>query len=55
MRIGLFEPVFSINSKWFYFDITEIENAIYSRRNGYRGKIIFGYSILFYFKKTKNK
>ena len=45
--------LFSINNKWFYFDITKVENTIFSRRNGYRGKILFGYSVLFYFKKNK--
>lgn len=50
----LYKPIFSINNKWFYFDIIKAENAIFSRRNGYRGKIIFNYSILFYIK-NENK
>ena len=50
----LYKPIFSINNKWFYFDIIKSEDAIFSRRNEYRGKIIFGYSILFYLK-NQNK
>lgn len=50
----LYKPIFSINNKWFYFDIIKTEDAIFSRRNGYRGKIILSYSILFYFKTKKD-
>lgn len=50
----LYKPIFSINNKRFYFDIIKVEDAIFSRRNGYRGKILFGYSILFYIK-NQNK
>ena len=50
MNYKLYNPLFSINNKYFYFDITKAKNAIFSRRNGYRGKIILGYSILFYIK-----
>ena len=48
----LYKPIFIINNKWFCFDITKVEDALFSRRYGYRGKIIFGYSILFYIKKN---
>ena len=50
----LYKPIFRINNKRFYFDIIKVEDAIFSRRNGYSGKILFGYSILFYVK-NKNK
>lgn len=50
----LYKPIFTINNKLFYFDIIKAEDAIFSRRNGYRGKILFGYSILFYIK-NQNK
>jgi len=52
----LYKPIFCINNKWFYFDIIKAEDALFSRRYGYRGKIIFGYSVLFYIKnKNQNK
>ena len=52
----LYKPIFSINNNWFYFDIIKAEDAIFSRIYGYRGKIIFKYSILFYIKnKRQNK
>lgn len=31
--------------KKFYFSIIPLNKCIFSRRNGYVGKIIFGYSI----------
>ncbi len=31
--------------KLFYFSIQKAKTAIFSRRNGYQGKIILGYSI----------
>lgn len=33
-----------------FLSIKKAKDCIFSRRNGYRGKIIFGYSILFYTK-----
>jgi hypothetical protein len=54
--MNLYQSIFLINSKLFYFDITKVKDAIFSRRYGYRGKIIFGYSVLFYIKyKNQNK
>jgi len=54
--MNLYQPIFVINSKLFYFDIIKVKDAIFSRRYGYIGKIIFGYSILFYIKnKNQNK
>ncbi len=33
------------NKKSFWVSIRKVEKCLFSRRNGYVGKIIFGYSI----------
>jgi hypothetical protein len=42
-----------INNRFFYLSIQKLDNCLYSRRNGYRGNILFGHNIFFYFKKIK--
>ncbi len=32
-------------NKWFWLSIKPAQNCLFSRRNGYEGKIIFGYSV----------
>ena len=34
-----------INRKWFWISIKKGNHCLFSRRNGYKGKIIYGYSI----------
>ena len=36
---------FSPSSKRFWISIQRAERCLFSRRNGYQGKIIFGYSV----------
>lgn len=43
------------NNRFFYFSIQKLEYCLFSRRNGHRGKILFGHSIFFYLKNKKNK
>jgi hypothetical protein len=40
-----------INNRLFYFSIRRLEDCLFSRRNGYQGVRLFGYSIFF---KIKN-
>lgn len=37
-----------INNNWIYFNIKKANDCLFSRRNGYEGFILFGYS--FYLK-----
>jgi hypothetical protein len=39
-----------INNKLFYFSIKKAKDCLFSRRNGYQGILLFGYSIFFVFK-----
>ena len=34
-----------INNKYFYFSIRKAKDCLFSRRNGYQGVLLFGYSI----------
>ena len=34
-----------INNKIFYFSIKKAKDCLFSRRNGYQGILLFGYSI----------
>jgi hypothetical protein len=34
-----------INNKIFYFSIKKAKDCLFSRRNGYQGMLLFGYSI----------
>ena len=34
-----------INNKIFYFSIKKAKDCLFSRRNGYQGVLLFGYSI----------
>ena len=38
--------LFTINKRYLYLDIRKLEDCLFSRRNGYQGFILFGYSIL---------
>lgn len=40
-----------INNKLFFFSIRKTKDCLFSRRNGYQGVLLFGYSIYFTFKK----
>jgi hypothetical protein len=39
-----------INNKIFYFSVKKAKDCLFSRRNGYQGILLFGYSIFFVFK-----
>jgi hypothetical protein len=44
---------FTFNKKSLWFSVVKIEDCLFSRRNGYTGKHILGYSVcLRIFKKT---
>lgn len=40
-----------INNRYFLFSIKKLEDCLFSRRNGYQGIRLFGYSIYFKIKK----
>lgn len=57
MLLGLFKnktnnmniyrkSLFEFNTRRLYIDIRKLEDCLFSRRNGYQGFILFGYSIL---------
>ncbi len=39
-----------INNKIFYFSVKKAKDCLFSRRNGYQGILLFGYSIFFVIK-----
>jgi hypothetical protein len=39
-----------INNKYFYFSIRKAKDCLFSRRNGYQGILLFGYSFFFVIK-----
>jgi hypothetical protein len=39
-----------INNKIFYFSVKKAKDCLFSRRNGYRGILLFGYSLFFIIK-----
>jgi hypothetical protein len=39
-----------INNKYFYFSIKKAKDCLFSRRNGYQGILLFGYSFFFVIK-----
>jgi len=39
-----------INNKIFYFSVKKAKDCLFSRRNGYQGILLFGYSIFFVLK-----
>ena len=39
-----------INNKIFYFSIKKAKDCLFSRRNGYQGILLFGYSFFFVIK-----
>lgn len=39
--------IIEINLRWLWLSIKDVNKCLFSRRNGYRGKIIFGYSVCF--------
>jgi hypothetical protein len=39
-----------INNKLFYFSIKKAKDCLFSRRNGYQGILLFGYSFFFVIK-----
>lgn len=40
-----------INNRYFYFSIKKAEECLFSRRNGYQGILLFGYSFFFRIKR----
>ena len=36
-----------INNRYFFFSVKKLEKCLFSRRNGYQGIRLFGYSIFF--------
>lgn len=38
---------FNIDNRIFFFSIRKAEDCLFSRRNGYSGILIFGYSVFF--------
>lgn len=40
------QSLFTINKRYLYLDIRKLEHCIFSRRMGYNGFRLFGYSIL---------
>ena len=44
-----------INNKIFYFSIKKAKDCLFSRRNGYQGILLFGYSLFFILKGEKRK
>ena len=40
-----------INNRFFYFGIKKLEDCLFSRRNGYKGIRLFGYSLYCLIKK----
>ena len=40
-----------INNKLFFFSIRKAKDCLFSRRNGYQGVLLFGYSIFFKIKR----
>jgi hypothetical protein len=47
--------IMEINNKIFYFSIKKAKDCLFSRRNGYQGILLFGYSIFFILKGEKRK
>jgi hypothetical protein len=39
-----------INNKIFYFSVKKAKDCLFSRRNGYQGILLFGYSFFFVIK-----
>lgn len=39
-----------INNKIFYFSVKKAKDCLFSRRNGYQGMLLFGYSFFFVIK-----
>ena len=40
-----------INNRLFFFSIKKAKDCLFSRRNGYKGILLFGYSIYFVIKR----
>ena len=43
-----------INNRYFFFSVKKAKDCLFSRRNGYQGIILFGYSIFFRIKRKYN-
>ena len=44
-----------INNKYFYFSIKKAKDCLFSRRNGYTGILLFGYSFFYIIKGKERK
>jgi hypothetical protein len=44
-----------INNKIFYFSIKKAKDCLFSRRNGYQGILLFGYSFFFIVKSIERR
>ena len=44
-----------INNKYFFFSIKKAKDCLFSRRNGYQGILLFGYSFYFIIKSIEQK
>jgi hypothetical protein len=44
-----------INNKIFYFSVKKAKDCLFSRRNGYQGILLFGYSIFFVIKSIEQR
>ena len=44
-----------INNRYFFFSIKKAEDCLFSRRNGYQGILLFGYSFFFIIKSIERR
>lgn len=44
-----------INNKLFYFSVKKAKDCLFSRRNGYQGILLFGYSFFFVIKSIEQR
>jgi len=44
-----------INNKHFFFSIKKAKDCLFSRRNGYQGILLFGYSFFFIIKRIEQR